>query len=102
RAFFAAVVPRVVAFILGFGSSEWEEMRSAASLHVTEATGDLRSIDEIKTNYSSVHHNFDAGFRRIFRVTQTQVLAIGTETTSSEANERSGSSIPAIDSEIAK
>jgi hypothetical protein len=67
-AFYSAIVPRVVAFILGFGSSEWEEMRSAASLHVTEATGDLGLVDVIKTNFSPAQHNLGAWSQRIIRV----------------------------------
>jgi hypothetical protein len=46
-------------------------MRTAFWLRAPEETGDLGSIDVIKTNYSSVHHNFGAGFRRIFRVTRS-------------------------------
>ena len=50
-AFFSAIVPRVGAFTLRIGSSEWEEMRSAASLRVTEATKDLGLVDAIKTKF---------------------------------------------------
>ncbi len=36
---------------LRFGSSEWEEMPAAASVRATGATGDLGSIDVIKTKF---------------------------------------------------
>jgi hypothetical protein len=48
-------------------------MRSAASLHLTEARGDLGAVDVIKTNFSSAHHDLGAWSwsQRIFRVTHT-------------------------------